>query len=792
MATSPFIQGTSLDNRVEDYLDDKLQSTTDLDSLDELLANVELQRNQLQTQLDDAVKQLEEARHTAEGRKASLAARIEEFQELQESIDRREAIAVASDAPDQAIARLQAPMKKLRSVDLAQKYLLLVQDVEKLRSEARSHLPESPKAALEPYSKLKQMASRLKELQGEESLHLVEYVHGVTEVLWTEMKTIMSADFETVLEKRNWPKVDPQSQMDDEWVASFEKLIDLQIPEVLYSTEVVGLLPLDAMAKIFAAEFRFHFLSDRPTSDPQAIGTHCFPWFLMTVEKWEDFLRDNLAHLLVSKFRDTGAATSLVYVDPVCAFITSLLPVVREKIRDVTDKAADKPAFLSSFIAQLMTFDEDIRSRFSYDGGDPDRGWKGLATEVLDTHFETWFQAEKDFTMEQFNSILRSEDGRNIDFDYAADGRMKPTYAAVRITDLLRNTTNQYNRLRKTKHKIRFLIHIQLDILEEYDGRLRGSLEAYQAITSTLGRTLHGVTKEQLAALEGTGALETLCKVLGSSDHIVHTLKEWSNEEFFIELWEQLQAGPKSSDQGNLSFDEVKGRTSSAMGEVEQDGALFDEMIASYSMRRSSAQTLLVSALVDSHSKSFRGYSSRAQFTTIGDASDLADTDNHQDDPWQLSISPELDEPLRILSRNLEFLVKALSTAVFRRVWREALGKLQDQLWHEVLLRQSFTAFGAAQFFRDTNAVFTLVDRYIPGSSTVMGTLLDGVRLLNLPVELKGEEKGLTLKEASDRVFTDNDEARKVLADLHLDALTPQNSRYILQKRVENSENVEW
>lgn len=531
MATSPFIQGTSLDSRVEDYLDDKLQSTTDLDSLDELLANVELQRNQLQTQLDDAVKQLEEARHTAEGRKASLAARIEEFQELQESIDRREAIAVASDAPDQAIARLQAPMKKLRSVDLAQKYLLLVQDVEKLRSEARSYLPESPKAALEPYSKLKQMASRLRELQGEESLHLVEYVHGVTEALWTEMKTIMSADFEMVLEKRNWPKVDPQSQMDDEWVASFEKLIDLQIPEVLYSTEVVGLLPLDAMAKIFAAEFRFHFLSDRPTSDPQAIGTHCFPWFLMTVEKWEDFLRDNLAHLLVSKFRDTRAATSLVYVDPVCAFITSLLPVVREKIRDVTDKAADKPAFLSSFISQLMSFDEDIRSRFSYDGGDPDRGWKGLATEVLDTHFETWFQAEKDFTMEQFNSILRSEDGRNIDFDYAADGRMKPTYAAVRITDLLRNTTNQYNRLRKTKHKIRFLIHIQLDILEEYDGRLRGSLEAYQAITSTLGRTLHGVTKEQLAALEGTGALETLCKVLGSSDHIVHTLKEWSNEE---------------------------------------------------------------------------------------------------------------------------------------------------------------------------------------------------------------------------------------------------------------------
>lgn len=70
-----------------------------------------------------------------------------------------------------------------------------------------------------------------------------------------------------------------------------------------------------------------------------------------------------------------------------------------------------------------------------------------------------------------------------------------------------------------------------------------------------------------------------------------------------------------------MSFDEVKGRTSSAMGEVEQDGALFDEMIAAYAQRRKAAQDLLVSALANSHSKAFRDYASRAQFSTVGDAS---------------------------------------------------------------------------------------------------------------------------------------------------------------------------
>lgn len=535
--TSTFVQGTSLDTRVEDYLDDKLQSTTDLDSLTELLANVELQRNQLQSQLDSAVKQLDEARRTTEDRQNAIQAQIEEFQQLQESIDRREQIAAQSDAPDQAIERLKAPMMKVQAVGLAKKFLELVQDVESLRKEARLCLPDSPKAALEPYTKLKQLASRLKALQGDEKLHLVDYVEGVTESLWSEMKTIMSVEYEGVLNARGWPKVDPESQMDDEWIASFEKLIDLQIPEVVYSTEPVSLLPLEVMSKIFVSEFRFHFLSDKPTSDPQALGTHCFPWVIMRIEKWEDFLRDNLGHLLAEKFSDTSVANNLLYVDPVCAFITSLLPVIREKVFEVAGKAKYKPAFLSSFVSQVMSFDERLASRFSYDGGTPERGWRGLTTDVLDEYFDSWFKAEREFAMERFEKILQDSDGRNIDYEYAADGRMKPTYAAVRITDLLRTVTSQYSRLRKVRHKIQFLINIQIDILEEYDGRLRGSLEAYQSITSTIGRTLHGASKEQLAALEGTGGLESLCKVLGSADYVVNTLKDWSNEEVSLQSY---------------------------------------------------------------------------------------------------------------------------------------------------------------------------------------------------------------------------------------------------------------
>ncbi|KAL7898108.1 TIP-1 family domain-containing protein [Trichoderma sp. SZMC 28014] len=797
MATlSGILNGSSLDSRVEDYLEDKLQSTADLDNLDELLTNVELQRNQLQSQLDDAAKELEEARRISDERQAALHARIAEFNELQESIDRRVQIAAASDAPSEAIARLQKPMKQLQNIELAQKYFLLLQDAERLRKEARSHLPGSPKEALEPYALLKELAIKLRSLPGNDELHLVDHVEKMTKNLWDEMKQIMSTELETLLNTKRWPNVDPQSEMDEEWLACVEKLLDLQMPEVIHSADIVVLLPFEVMAKMFVTEFRFHFMSDKPTSSAQSVGTHCFPWLLTTLEKWEDFFRDNLGHLLASKFQDTPVASKTIYVDPACALVTAMLPVVREKIDAVASETHANPGFLSSFISQVMTLDENIRSRFNYDGGDPENGWAGLSEIVLEKYFDVWYQAERSFALERFEAILESRDARKIDYDYSLPGKMKPTFAAVQLTDLLRVVTTKYERLRKVKQKLKFLTDIQLDILDGYHDRLRSSLEAYQSLTSTLGRTIHGVTKEQLAALEGTGALETLCKVIGSSDHIANTLAEWGDEEFYVILWDQLhrrqsrQLKPQGSALGNVvgnNYD-LKERTVAAVDDGDENGAIFDETIAAYTNRRKAGEELLVGALVDSHSKALRAYTHNVQWTTIGESAT-------PDDSSALSITPELDEPLSVLKRNLEFLGKALSAASFRRVWRDALEKLQDLLWTSILTRQTFTTLGAAQFAHDCTSIFSLVDRFIPNGSAALESLREGLVLLNLPATTATESEdaaAITLKQASDRAFTNNDEARAVLEELQLVALTPLNARQILQRRVENNENVGW
>lgn len=108
-------------------------------------------------------------------------------------------------------------------------------------------------------------------------------------------------------------------------------------------------------------------------------------------------------------------------------------------------------------------------------------------------------------------------------------------------------------------------------------------------------------------------------------------------------------------------------------------------------------------------------------------------------------------------------------------------------LWSDVLMSQSFTTLGAAQFMRDLHAIIALIERYIPDGSSGMSSLHDGVKLLNLPIEPR-EEGAVSLKVASDRVFTDNTEAKKLLDELEIDSLSPANARHILQRRVENSE----
>lgn len=249
------------------------------------------------------------------------------------------------------------------------------------------------------------------------------------------------------------------------------------------------------------------------------------------MSKWENFLQENIGPVLGYHFKGNIYSGNALYVDPVAAFITALLPVLREKVDNQAKAISNNPQLLSRFMVQLMNFDEAVRIKFNYDAGNQHLGWKGLTWDVLNVWFDQWYEIEKKFALDRYYEIAKSPDNGVIDYDGSGPGKTKPTFGAGKVTDLIHNTTQQYNKLRKFSHKMRFLVGIQAEILDLYWGRLKESLDVYNTITSTVGRTIHGITKEQEAALQGVGRFETLCKVYGSAEHVISSLKDWSNEE---------------------------------------------------------------------------------------------------------------------------------------------------------------------------------------------------------------------------------------------------------------------
>ncbi len=464
-----------------------------------------------------------------------ISIQSQSFQSQQAGIDRRLAIITSSDAPDEAVKLLEGPMEKLRKLDIATAYVEMLKEIDDLAAEARLSLPQDPKGALKPYSHLKQLSMSLQTLQepaDHAGVHLVTYIDQRVESLWLEMKNIMSNSFALVLHNANWPKEARVPSKD--WTECFDKLLDLQAPEFAADGPSIILLPFEVMVKPFQDRFRYHFMGSRPTNSKQH-PEQAFAWAIETFSESQEYFLDMISPVLSNHFRGTEFVNHSLYVNALSAFITAFLPVMREKIKDLLRIISPDPQLLSHFVLELMKFDNAIREDFHYDSGDPKFGWKGLTCEVLETKFERWLEVEKNFALARYEDIIASADAGLLDYDSTGPGRTKSTFGSLKVTDLLNTVTILFKDIHSFSHQLGFCLKIQLPILDMYHSRLFDSLNAYQSMTSTVGRTLHGLSKEEQTRLEGIGGLESLCKVFGSAQLVINVLNDWGND--IVSYW---------------------------------------------------------------------------------------------------------------------------------------------------------------------------------------------------------------------------------------------------------------
>ena len=319
-------------------------------------------------------------------------------------------------------------------------------------------------------------------------------------------------------------------------------------------------------------------------------------------------------------------------------------------------------------------------------------------------------------------------------------------------------------------------------------------------MTSSIARTVQGISKENQAQVQGLGGLDRLCRVYGSAEYLEKKMRDWSDDVFFLELWDELQYRAKKNTldggktlTGNMTIADVAVRTSQGIGSDEDSGGLFDETANSYRRLRIRIEEIIQETLSYSSRESLRPYSRINPWASLPSTSTPASTA----DLTPLSITTELDPLVQLLSTHLSFLHKALASAPLRRIVRHVCLSIQSYIWDTILLRNSFSTTGIAQFQRDLSALHDVIDRYVGAGQARLGMrkLYEAVRLLGLPIKARreveedgggeGDGEGMGIWEVEERVFRSNESAREVLDELGFEALVESEARSVLEKRVE-------
>ncbi|KAI4273822.1 MAG: hypothetical protein LQ337_004374 [Flavoplaca oasis] len=799
------VQLSSRATRVEDYLNDKLQTTADLEGLDILLENVQTQQELLKQQLLEAEKHLADATKASEIHTSALLQQARQFKKQQADVDRRLLIVTRSETSDDAIEKFDADIRALQQLDVATGYVELLAEVEDLSAEARRNFKSSPQAALQPYLRLQKLAIALKEAQPaaeDAAPHLVDHVERAAQHLWKQMKDTFAADFEKVLTRMKWPGKDVPlaGSLEHEWTDGVERLLELQKPElniqgdhVKPHEEPLVLLPLEVMVRPLDLRFQYHFHGDRPTNKldkPEYFFSH----IMGLLNSYDEFFATYLQPILRKRFKSSNLSMTSIFIDSTSALITALLPMLRRKVFSVIPQIAKQPQLLSHFIHELMSFDTSLRDGWNYDGGSGIEGWKGLTWEVLvkKDWFGRWLEVEKTFALSRYRNIIEPPESFEIDYESVEPSATKPTNAAIRVNDLLETITDRYRPLPSFSQKLRFLIDIQIAIFDLFHVRLASFLDEYLMDTSSIMHTIQGVSSsgaKQKLPTEGLLGLERLVRVYGSAEYLEKKMRDWSDDVFFLELWEELQdrarahapqGQKKKTVGGNMTVEHVADKTSAAVGNEEGGGALFDETAGAYRRLRVRTEGVITDTLVQQIRSSLNAYRQINPWSALSSPS--------AGEEMNLSISAELDAPIGLLSSFLSFLANALAQAPLRRIARQVVLAMQSFLWDKILVFYKFSVTGAKQFRRDVQGLWEVVDRFIGVGQGEMGMrkLAEGLVLLELDGGDDGDGgQGLKLRDVEKRLFKDNESGREVLEEMGLEALSESDARAVVQKRID-------
>ncbi|TFK30758.1 RINT-1 family protein [Coprinopsis marcescibilis] len=712
--------------RATDILNARFTSIDDLDGLELLAADAQSRQAELNAQLSSSrlavYEFLKETRDTTasllnDAKEYSLERHTlaDELSELSRSL-----VSVMSDGESTPtlLEDLQTLQRNLKELESVRNYVLIIRHALKLREDSVNQLATVHSISSQELDKYDQLLQFVLRVSGSlaqvedagRQLHLVTFLRDIQEKTWRDMKSSLFSTLLESAEKLGWPTAIDYATCDPDTRRSFERafmrLLHLRRARAtlyekhdLENSEGGGLYPIEALVQPIALRFKYHFEGTRQTNrldKPEWYFTH----ILNIAHEHRHFMDTSIQRLL--------STTSSKRIVAWREFAMLLLPLLSRKLKKSIPSLLSRPSLFAHTIHQALIFDTAYTEQgFALQSTSADLGstdseapWEGVSGVILGNPewFSAWVHAEKNFVENQFTDIISASDAWIVsdDADEEATSTLdiKPTNSARRIKGLVNQITDRFSPLPSPAQRAQFLISMQLPLLDSYRGRIASSLDAFETLSNAFLRAVPGALSLSLSSSGGTvkvdsrnlttgvAGVQRLCKALVSALYIHSALESWSEDTFFLELWQDILRDPLARENASQSQLLPKPSWGNTGGQAVHD-TIFDEIRTKYQTIIGRAEDMIVQQVCGEIEAELRPHIIASTHSATG-----------QQPSDGIGISQTLLGPIALLSSLLMAIRSGLPQKTFTNLYRRVASRLAEHiLQRQVLYRGDFSKY---------------------------------------------------------------------------------------------------
>ncbi|TFL06361.1 RINT-1 family protein [Pterulicium gracile] len=698
------------------YLNASFPSIDSLSALSEVASTSKSNAHSLHHDLSESRSRVDillaQTRSSAQSLSSQAAQFANQYHELQDDLGQLSeqllSMNSGADRPPTLLEDIEASHRKLAELQTIKEYVQVIRHSLELREAAVAQMRDRNRAStigqssITQFAKLQDFVSQVtaacsatEDGPAHQALHLVSMLNDLLEKTWADIKHVL---FETLIEaseKIKWPSAVNYASVSVEERAAFEKsfvdLVNLQLQgdklrKPIDSATLQNPYPLEALLRPIALRFKYHFDSTRQTNKldkPEWFFTH----ILNTAHDHRSFMQTIIQRLFQS--------TKYKPVDAWQEFVVLLLTLPSRKLERTIPLILSHPPLLAHTIYQSLSFDAALLEEgFKYETttGASQRGittWPGLSDVILGKKewFQVWLEAEQRFMEEQYHDIVTASDAWTIAQDEKHDDEnrpaqieLKPTNSARRIKALVEQVTDRYSPLPNFSQKTRFLVAVQLPILEQYHGRIASSLTAFEGFSSALIRAVPGTISVSLGGqadasvkvdtarlTSGPEGLSRLCKAYLSTKYVQHAMDSWGEEVFFLELWSKINESAKLRSQ-------VDAVDALPTADSENADTIFEELISQYSLLAERAEGVIVQQVCGEVESRLRAHFGHTQ------------SHSHESNQDDIRLAQTLLQPISLISSDLKVIRSLLPDVVAVNLFRKISSRLSDHILQRQIL----------------------------------------------------------------------------------------------------------